>query len=70
MPYYLLRGCCIRVASILTLLPRSTYVTHEVISEYSVGPLKNSDSQNLFEFSQVVSVDGKAVRSLNRRAAN
>ncbi len=39
-------------------------VSHEVVSEYSVGHLKNSDSQNLFEFSQVVSVDGKAVRSV------
>jgi hypothetical protein len=35
-----------------------------VISEYSVGHLKNSDSQNLFEFRQVVAVDGKAVRSV------
>jgi hypothetical protein len=39
-------------------------VSHEVVSEYSVGHLKNSDSQNLFEFRQVVSVDGKAVRSI------
>lgn len=45
-------------------LPKPRLVTHEVVSEYSVGPLKNSDSHNLFEFRQVVSVDGKAVRTL------
>ncbi len=44
--------------------PRPRMVSHEVVSEYSVGHLKNSDSQNLFEFRQVVSVDGKAVRSV------
>jgi hypothetical protein len=43
--------------------PKPRVVSHEVVSEYSVGHLKNSDSQNLFEFRQVVSVDGKAVRS-------
>jgi hypothetical protein len=45
-------------------MPKPRLVTHEVVSEYSVGPLKNSDSHNLFEFRQVVSVDGKAVRTL------
>jgi hypothetical protein len=44
--------------------PKLRIVTHEVISEYSVGHLKNSDSQNLFEFRQVVSLDGKPVRSV------
>jgi hypothetical protein len=44
--------------------PKLRIVTHEVVSEYSVGHLKNSDSQNLFEFRQVVSVDGKLVRSV------
>ncbi len=48
--------------SILTP-PKQRIATHEVVSEYSVGPLKNSDSQNLFEFRKVVTVDGKAVRS-------
>ena len=43
--------------------PKPRVVSHEVVSEYSVGHLKNSDSQNLFEFRQVVSVDGKSVRS-------
>ncbi len=44
--------------------PKPHIVSHEVISEYSVGHLKNSDSQNLFEFRQVVTVDGKPVRSV------
>lgn len=44
--------------------PKLRMISHEVISEYSVGHLKNSDSQNLFEFRQVVSVDGKPVRSV------
>src|ERR1700692_694113 len=34
--------------------PKPRLVSHEVISEYSVGHLKNSDSRNLFEFRQVV----------------
>jgi hypothetical protein len=44
--------------------PKTRIVSHEVVSEYSVGRLKNSDSQNLFEFRQVVSVDGEPVRSV------
>lgn len=43
--------------------PKPRVVSHEVLSEYSVGHLKRSDSQNLYEFRQVVSVDGKPVRS-------
>src|SRR5215469_18940431 len=31
----------------------------EIISEYSVGTLKESDSHNLCEFRQVISVDGR-----------
>ena len=50
-------------------IPKPRLVSHEVVSEYSVGPLKNSDSHNLFEFRQVVSVDGKAVRTARKRPA-
>jgi hypothetical protein len=53
-----------RVGAAAVTMPKPRLVTHEVVSEYSVGPLKNSDSHNLFEFRQVVSVDGKAVRTL------
>jgi len=51
------------VAPTVVTPPKPRLVSHEVVSEYSVGPLKNSDSHNLFEFRQVISVDGKAVRS-------
>ncbi len=51
------------VGPLAVTAPKPRLVSHEVISEYSVGPLKNSDSHNLFEFRQVISVDGKAVRT-------
>ena len=53
-----------RSGAMAVTIPRPRLVSHEVVSEYSVGPLKNSDSHNLFEFRQVISVDGKAVRSV------
>jgi hypothetical protein len=48
----------------IVTVPKPRLVSHEVVSEYSVGPLKNSDSHNLFEFRGVISVDGKAVRTV------
>jgi hypothetical protein len=38
-------------------------LVHEIVSEYSVGTLKESDSPDLVEFRQVVSVDGRRVQS-------
>jgi hypothetical protein len=38
-------------------------VVREIVSEYSVGTLKESDSNNLVEFRQVLSVDGRQVQS-------
>jgi hypothetical protein len=38
-------------------------VVREMVSEYSVGTLKESDSNNLVEFRQVISVDGRKVQS-------
>jgi hypothetical protein len=35
----------------------------KIVSEYSVAPLKGSDSPNLYEFRQVVSVDDRPVQS-------
>jgi hypothetical protein len=35
----------------------------EIVSEYSVGTLKESESRNLCEFRQVISVDGRKVQS-------
>jgi hypothetical protein len=45
------------------IVPKPRTVTHDVVSEYSVGHLKGSDSANLYEFRQVVSVDNKAIQS-------
>jgi hypothetical protein len=41
-------------------------VTREIVSEYSVGTLKDSESNNLVEFRQVISVDGRKVQSVER----
>ena len=49
-----------------TIVPKPRTVTHEVVSEYSVGRLKNSDSKNLYEFRQVTAVDGKAIQSVEK----
>jgi len=38
-------------------------MVREIISEYSVGTLKESASNNLVEFRQVISVDGRKVQS-------
>jgi hypothetical protein len=49
--------------SVVTM-PKPRLASHEVVSEYSVGALKNSDTHTLVEFRQVVSVDGKPVRTV------
>jgi len=41
-------------------------VVREIVSEYSVGTLKESASNNLVEFRQVISVDGRKVQSEER----
>jgi hypothetical protein len=38
-------------------------VVRQIVSEYSVGPLKDSTVQNLTELRQVISVDGRKVQS-------
>lgn len=43
------------------LPPRST--VRQVVSEYSVGTLKETDSRDLHEFRQVISVDGRPVQT-------
>jgi hypothetical protein len=50
--------------------PKPRMVVREVVSEYSVGTLRESDSRNLVEFRQVVSVDGRPRQSTDsaRRA--
>jgi hypothetical protein len=43
--------------------PKPRLAIREVVSEYSVGTLRESDSRDLVEFRQVVSVDGRKVQS-------
>lgn len=38
--------------------------TRQIVSEYSVGVLKDSESQSLCEFRQVISIDGRTVQSV------
>ncbi|MBZ5623405.1 MAG: hypothetical protein LAQ69_32480 [Acidobacteriia bacterium] len=59
-----------RIGKATAEVPQPRLVVREVVSEYSVGLLKESDSRNLVEFRQVVSVDGRPVQSLEsaRRA--
>jgi hypothetical protein len=53
----------IRVGKAATLTPKPRLLVREIVSEYSVGRLKESDSPDLVEFRQVVSVDGRRVQS-------
>jgi hypothetical protein len=41
-------------------------MVREIVSEYSVGTLKDSESNNLIEFRQVISVDGRKVQSVEK----
>src|ERR1039457_455956 len=41
-------------------------LVREIVSEYSVGTLKESVVQNLTEFRQVISVDGRKIQSPER----
>src|SRR6266545_682843 len=44
-------------------VPKPRLVVREIVSEYSVGVLKESPENNLNEFRQVVTVDGRKVQS-------
>ncbi len=46
--------------------PKPRFQVREVVSEYSVGPLKNSPTQPLVEYRVVTSVDGRAVQSAEK----
>jgi hypothetical protein len=52
-----------RVGKAATVAPKPRLLVREIVSEYSVGTLKESDSPDLVEFRQVVSVDGRRVQS-------
>src|SRR5258707_10303636 len=43
--------------------PKLRMQVREIVSEYSVGVLKESTSLNLCEFRQVISVDGRKVQT-------
>ena len=53
----------LRVGKAATLAPKPRLLVREIVSEYSVGTLKESNSPDLVEFRQVVSVDGRRVQS-------
>jgi hypothetical protein len=53
-----------RIGQAATVTPKPRLVVREIVSEYSVGTLKESDSRDLLEFRQVVSVDGRKVQSV------
>jgi len=52
-----------RIGKAATAAPKPRLVVREIVSEYSVGTLKESNSPDLVEFRQVVSVDGRPVQS-------
>ncbi|MGA2271124.1 MAG: hypothetical protein ABSH44_21865 [Bryobacteraceae bacterium] len=52
-----------RAGKAATETPKPRLVVREIISEYSVGTLKETDSRDLVEFRQVISVDGRRVQS-------
>jgi hypothetical protein len=43
--------------------PKPRLLVREIVSEYSVGALRDSDSGDLVEFRQVISVDGRPVQT-------
>ncbi|HLK61860.1 MAG TPA: hypothetical protein VKU19_00375 [Bryobacteraceae bacterium] len=59
-----------RIGSSADEVPKPRIAVREVVSEYSVGALKDSENGNLVEFRQVVSVDGRTIQSTDnaRRA--
>jgi hypothetical protein len=52
-----------RVGAAAKEVPKLRLAVREVVSEYSVGALRDSDSHDLVEFRQVVSVDGRHIQS-------
>jgi hypothetical protein len=46
--------------------PKARLLMRQIVSEYSVGALKESESSHLLEFRQVISVDGRRVQSASQ----
>ena len=55
-----------RVGKAAAAPPKPRLMVREIVSEYSVGTLQDSASNNLTEFRQVISVDGRKVQSEER----
>ena len=54
-----------RIGAAAASVPPVRSVVRQIVSEYTVGALKETGSPDLHEFRQVISVDGKPVRSEN-----
>ncbi len=52
-----------RVGAAATTAPVVHSTVRQIVSEYSVGPLKETDSLDLHKFRQVISVDGRPVQT-------
>jgi hypothetical protein len=52
-----------RIGASANEVPKPRLAVREVVSEYSVGALRDSTSGDLVEFRQVVSVDGRRIQS-------
>lgn len=52
-----------RIGSAASQTPAPRLQVREVVSEYSVGALHQSESQDLVEFRQVVAVDGRTIQT-------
>lgn len=52
-----------RIGKAAVEAPKPRMQVREIVSEYSVGTLRQSESRDLLEFRQVVSVDGRRVQS-------
>ena len=55
-----------RIGKAATEPSKPRLMVREIVSEYSVGTLKDSESNNLMEFRQVISVDGRKVQSVEK----
>jgi len=55
-----------RVGAAATTAPVVRSTVRQIVSEYSVGTLKETDSRDLHEFRQVISVDGHPVQTEER----
>jgi len=53
-----------RIGQAATEPPKSRFRVRQIVSEYTIGTLKETGSDDLHEFRQVVSADGRAIQSV------